>query len=132
MLYEVQIEHIESTLRQLKMQQAKEREEFDIQLNNQQQASQKLSAENFDLRSEMTKLKVAVNSAQCKISSLEADIALKNFTLSQKDATLKHGYAEINAKSQAIQSKDAIISQMEGQLTRVREYLATSQQVNVS
>ena len=88
-LYETQIEHIESTLKQLKTQQVKEREEFDIQLNNERQVSQKLSAENLDLQSEVTKLKVAINSAQCKISSLEADITLKDFALSQKDATLQ-------------------------------------------
>ena len=59
-LYEAQLEHIESTLKQLKTQKTKEREEFDIQLNNERQASQKLSAENLDLLSEVMKLKVAV------------------------------------------------------------------------
>lgn len=130
-LYEAQLEHIESTLKQLKTQQTKEREEFDIQLNNERQASQKLSAENLDLLSEVMKLKVAVNSAQSKVSSLEAEITLKDFALSQKDASLKQSYAEIKAKSKAIQSKDGIISRMEEQQARVREYLATKQQVKI-
>ena len=130
-LYEAQIEHIESTLKQLKIQQTKEREEFDIQLSNERQTSQKLSAENLDLRSEVIKFKVAVNSAQSKISSLEADNALKDFALSQKDASLKRNAAEISAKSKVIQSKDAIISQMQEQLTKMREYLTTSRQVYI-
>ena len=131
-LYESQIEHIESTLKQLKTQQAKERGEFEVQLSNERQANQKLMTENFDVRSEVTKLKVAVNSMQCKISSLEADIALKDVALSQKDASLKRSNAEIEAKSKAIQSKDAIISQVEVQLTRVRKYLTTNQQVSIT
>ena len=128
-LYESQIEHIESVLKQLKTQQARERDEFDIQLKNERHGSQKLSAENLGLRSEVTKLKVAINSAQSNISLLEADIAMKDFILSQRDASLKRSYAEIDAKSKAIQSKDTIISEMEEQLIRMRHYLATNQQV---
>jgi serine/threonine protein kinase len=131
-LYEAQLERTESTLKQHKIQQEKEREEFDIQLNKERQASEKLSAENLDLYSEVTKLIIAINSAQSKISSLEVDVTLKDFTLSQKDASLKRSYAEISANSKAIQSKDTIISRMEEQLARVREYLATKRQVKLT
>ena len=59
----------------------------------------------------------------------DAKLSKKDSELVRKDATIKMYKSELEANRQALEEKDAIISGMSEQLTRVREHLSSKQQV---
>ena len=100
-----------------------EREQFDIQLEKEREVNKRLIVENYDLQSEVSKSRSKLCTLQQINSSLEADIAKKRMYIKRKDC-------EAEAKSKALQDKDAVISSLSEQLTNMRAYLATNQQAS--
>ena len=78
---------------------------------------------NKTLRSENTSL-------QCTVSELQAEIVEMDNVIKMNDASTKRKDFELDAKSRALEEKDATISAMSKQLTKTREYLATEKQVS--
>ena len=110
---------LEEAQRQHEVQLRKERQEFETQLTNERETNRKLTANVHDL--------------QAGISKLESEIALKDTIFTMNEATAKRKDTGLDAKSRAIEEKDATISAMSEQLTKTREYLATNkQQVSTS
>ena len=103
-LHEFQIENNSKSLKESKLQLAQEKE-----------INQRLKSGNITL--------------QCTILELQDDIAEKNCLIEMNDVSAKRKDSELEAKSQALEDKDATISAMSEQLTKIREYLATKQQV---
>lgn len=77
----------------------------------------------ISLANEITETKANVNSLQHKLSTLEAES-------SRKDSTIQRNATELEAQNRALAEKDFVISGMEMQLTKTREYLTTKQQVS--
>lgn len=115
-LYESQIENNTITVLQGK-------EQFEMQLVKEEEVARRLMVENHDLQSELSKSRLKINSLEHVNSSLEMHNAAKSASVKRKDSI-------IEAKTRALQQKDAIISGMSEKLTRAREYLATKQQVS--
>ena len=126
-VYETQIENNARLLFQEKQQsekyRAKEIEQYEIQLANETQQlvkekeiNRKLMADNHDLRSELSK-------SRPEIETLAANNAVKDSNILRKDSV-------IEAKSRALEEKDATILALSKHLTKAREYLTTKQQVS--
>ena len=123
---------------QLESQLAKEKEQLETwlakkteeQLAKEREVSRKLAMENHDLLSEVSKLRTKTDTLQRTISTLKADVMLKDGNISSKNAAITKKESELEAKIRVLQEKDAIISGMSEQLTRARECLATKQQVS--
>ena len=111
---------------------AKKAEESETQLAKEREMSRKLTNENHYLLSELSKLRTKTITLQRTISTLKADVMLRDGNISSKDAVIKRNESELEAKTRVLQEKDAIISGMSEQLTRARECLATKQQVSSS
>ena len=77
-----------------------------------------------NIRSENTNL-------QCNISELLAITAEKDGALIMKDTAAKRKDSELEAKSTALKEEDAAISAIAEQITKIRDYLATKQQVSI-
>ena len=111
-LYESQIENY-----------SKEREKLELQLAQERETIKKLMIDNHDLQSDLSKSTSKSTTLQCTISELQANIEKEYVSAKRKDS-------ELEAKSRALEEKDATISAMNEQLTKTREYLATKQQVS--
>ena len=70
---------------------------------------------------EVTQLRIRTSSLQHHLSTLEAE----------RDTAIKCKDDHIEALSRALKDKDSIISGMQEQVTRMREYLTSKQQVNL-
>jgi serine/threonine protein kinase len=109
----------------------KEREEFDAQLAMEKEANKRLVVCNHDLQSDLSTAKSEIARLQGTNSMLQSDITWKNTTIQKNSASIKRKDSEIEAKSRALEEKDATISAMSEQLTKTREYLATTKQVSM-
>ena len=67
---------------------------------------------------------------QGTVSRLQSDITDKNTAIQMKEAIIRRKDSKLEAKSRALEEKDATISVMSEQITKIREYLATKQQVS--
>ena len=105
---------------------AKEREQF----AKEREANRKLIAKIQDLQSNLLKSRSEITSSRDTNSKLQSDIIAMNATIQLKDAVAKRKDSEIEAKARALEENDATISAMSKQLTKAREYLTTTQQVN--
>ena len=81
------------------------------------------------LRLRVEGLNVDKSLQKSKYSVIEKELA---DVVSVKDSAILRKESEIAAKTRALKKKDVIISKMDEQLTRAREYLATKQQVSGS
>ena len=90
-----------------------ERNELETHLTKERDLHRK---DKDDLSSELLKLKSKVSSLQLNILTLEAEIGKKDI--------------ELAAKTRALERKDAIISEMNKQLTKVQEYVASKYPVS--
>ena len=126
---EAQIENTDKTLKQEredfatqltkeKNQSAAETEQLEIQLAKEKELSRAL-------QSEMSQLMSRTKSLQYTNSNLEADI-------SRKDANTVRNEAELETLARNLQEKDAVIVGMKEQLSKMRKYLTTKQQVSSS
>ena len=92
-------------------------------LQREKELSRTLACEISGLQYEISELTANISSLQHVNSKLEVDI-------STKDATIVRKSAELEASIRNLKEKDTIIVGMNEQLTRVREYLTTKQQVS--
>ena len=95
---------------------AMEREKFDIELARERKSCKTLKSENHQLQADISLSETTTNSFKYKMSTLEAETLRKQ--------------SEIEAKTRALEEKEAIISGMSEQLTRTREHLSTKCQVS--
>jgi chromosome segregation ATPase len=102
----------------------REREEYQAQLTNEREVNRKLMADNHDLQAGISKLKSDID------SKLQSEIIERDTTIQEMGASAKRKDSELEAKSRALGEKDAIISAMNEQVTKTREYLATAKQVS--
>ena len=114
--YKAQIESIEKTLVQEREESEKERSAFENQLEKERQLTSELKKEIYESNRSLKFLRH-------KSSMLEAEI-------SRKDAMLENKTSEIEAKTRTLEKKDSLISQMNGQLRKMREHLISHQQVS--
>ena len=108
----------------------KERKEYYDQLAKERESSQRSIKENRELQNTISQSMTNASSLQQQISSLKAELTERNAEISIKDTNIKCKASEIEANALAIKNKDAIISGMSEQLTRVREHLSSKQQVS--
>ena len=80
----------------------------------------------------IAQLEEDISKKDAVISRKDAMLSRKNAELSTNVATIKKNESELEANMVALKEKDTIISGMSEQLTRVREYLSSKQQVNES
>ena len=113
---------------QAELQLAKEREQLQLQLAQEREANKKLMADNQNLQSNLSKVKSENTNLLCTISELQADSLEKDSVIKMKDTATKRKESELEAKSRALGEKDATISAMSEQITKTREYLATTKQ----
>ena len=107
-----------------------ERDQSKLQLAQERETIQKLTSDIQDLLSDLSKLRSENITLQNTILELQADIVEKGSIIQMKEASSKRRDSEIAANDKALQVKDTTISAMSDQLTKVREYLATKQQVS--
>ena len=107
-----------------------ERDQSKLQLAQERETIQKLMSDIQDLQSDLSKVRSENITLQNTILELQADIVEKGSIIQMKEASAKRKDSEIAANSKALQVKDTTISAMSNQLTKVREYLATKQQVS--
>jgi DNA repair exonuclease SbcCD ATPase subunit len=106
------LEEIQQSVKQL----IKEREQLEIQLGKEKQL--------------LTEEKEANKKLMLNVSRLQSDITDKKTAIQMKEAVIIRNYSELEAKSRALGEKDATISAMSEQITKIREYLATKPQVS--
>ena len=94
-----------------------EREEYEIQLAREKESRGRLETENH-------KLKTSIHVLQQNNSTLQGEI-------SKKEAVLQLNKYEIEARKRALEEKDSIISDVNAQLTRTREYMSSKKQVRM-
>ena len=126
MLYETQIENDAMIMlqerEQFDTQRDKEREQLEIQLEESEtQQGREVS------RKLLSEVRSRIDSLQHTNSTLEGGAALK---VGNKDAAITRNESELESKTRVLLEKDAIISEMSGQLIRTRECLVTKQQVS--
>ena len=108
------LEEREQYARQLR----KERDQHEIQRKEREQLEIQLAKEK-----EKNELLL-----QGTVSSLQSDITDKDTAIQMKDAIIRRKDSELEAKSRALGEKDATISGMSEQITKTRNYLATTKQ----
>ena len=101
---------------------SKKREEFESQIAREREENRKLITEKHDLQSKLYALEEAA-------FKLETSIAEYESTIQAQEASAKRMGTEIETKSTALGEKDAIISAMSEQLSKIREYLTLNKQV---
>ena len=79
----------------------------------------------------MLRIHFAKKKKRSEMAELKAKLSLFEMQNAIKDATITKKSSDIEAKIEALKEKDAIISGINEQLTRTREYLASEQQVSV-
>ena len=134
---ETQIENSAKLLLKVREQSARrlgeEREQYEIRLRKERQYSDLQIAKEREANRKLivnyTKLQSEVNAVRDINSKLQSDIIKRDSTIQMKDASTKRKDSENEARSRALEEKDAIISAMNEQLTKAREYLTTTQQV---
>ena len=107
----------EQSARQLREEhemQRKEKEQLEIQLAKEKQLSAEEREANIKLTSD--------------VSKLQSDITDKDTAIQMKEAVIRRKDSELEAKSRALGEKDATISAMSEQITKTRDYLATTKQ----
>ena len=109
---------------QSQLQLAQQKQQLELQLAHERETNQNLQSDLLKIRSENTNL-------LCTISELQADTAEKGSAIKMKDTAAKRKDSELEAKSRALEEKDAAISAMSEQITKIREFLATKQQVSI-
>ena len=132
------LEEREQSARQLREEQEqheiqlrKEREQFEIQLREKQELYEiqkkieiQLANEKYLLANEREANRILMSD----VSRLQSD---KDTAIQMKEAIIRRKDSELEAKSRALREKDATISAMSEQITKTREYLATTKpQVN--
>ena len=100
---------------------------FETQLAKEREANRKLMVDIRDLQFELSESRSEITILQDTNSRLQSDIIEKDTT---NYASSKRKDSKLEAKSRALEEKDATISAMSEQLTKTREYLATKQQVS--
>ena len=111
----------------------KEKEQHEVQLAKEREVNSKLIADSQDLQSDLSALRSEVTTLQDANSKLLSDITGigKDTTIQLKNASVKRNDSELEAKSRALEEKDATISVMSEQLTKARDYLTTKKQVEI-
>ena len=105
----------------------KERDEFQSSLADARELDEKLTAENSQLLSEVSKLKSGNAILQYRNSTLVTSCA---HTVTRKNMAIAKKDSEIEEMTRALQEQDCIISEISQQLIRAREYLTAKQQVS--
>ena len=82
------------------------------------------------LLQKIAELEDEISRKDAELSRKDAELSRKNAQLSTNVAAIKRNESELEANTQTLKDKDAIISGMSEQLTRVRKYLTSKQQVN--
>ena len=122
-LYEVQIENNAKTLQH-------EREMSKRQLAKEKEVTEELVGKVHNLQSDLSKLRSDINLLQCTNSSLEANISLKDSTILMNGISMKRKDDELKMKTRALENREATVSDMTEQLSNVRKFLSTKQQVS--
>ena len=97
---------------QSEVQLVKERQQYEAQLANEREANRKLIADGLDLQSELSKSRSEITTLQDTNSKLQSDIIEKDTTIQINYASSKRKDSELEAKSRALEEKDATISAM--------------------
>ena len=115
----------------------KERQQYEAQLANdreqfakEREAKRKLMVDVQDLQCKLSKSRSEITTLQDTNSRLQSDITEKDTTIQINYASAQGKNSEIEAKSRALEEKDATILAMNEQLTKTREFLAAKQQVS--
>ena len=115
----------------------KQLKETEEHLHQEKSLSMTMAEENNHFKSEISWLQSEISGLQSQISKLKADIdslqhvnSQQEDDLSRKDAAIVRKRAELGTSAKSLQEKGAIISDMNNQLTRVREHLAAKKQVS--
>ena len=126
-LFEDQIENTEKILKQ-------ERETFSKLITGQKN---QLTVEREQLEIEITKEKELRKAMQAEMSELKLQLISFQHTnlklkadISRKDTDTTRKAIELEVNDRALREKDAIISGLKEQLTKIREYLTTKKQVS--
>ena len=101
----------------------RDRHELEVQKEKESESKERLAGEIRDLQSKLSHSETNVSSLERTNSKLEASI-------SRQDATIVRKGAEFDAHVRVLKEKDTIISGMNEELTKTREYLTTKQQVS--
>ena len=107
-----------------------EREQHDIQLAKEREASRKLIADCQDLQSDLLALRSKVTALQDANSQLQSNVIEKDTIILMKDASIERKDSELEAKNRALEEKDATLSAMGEEITKTRKYLTTKQQAS--
>ena len=94
---------------------------------NLQKENQRLQAANQDLQS---RLHEVADSLQHENAVLHEDISLKEIDIAKSVATVSCKEVKLEAKTKALKEKDAVISEMSEQITRMRQYLEDGKRVS--
>ena len=99
-----------------KVELAKEKQQFERMVQEEKELHDKVRVKNLNL--------------QVEVSSLRSDNEDLKKSLSLKDEIIVSKNSELKIKSEALQQKDATVSGLSQQLSTVRQFLATKQQVH--
>ena len=116
----------------------KDRERYKVELSGERdqlakerEVNEKLVGQNCDLQCDLSKSKSENYTLQNKILKLETDLSVKDNTILQNGVSMKRKEEEMVAKTKALEEMENRKSQMTDQLSKVREYLSTKQQVSI-
>ena len=120
---------------QSEIQLAKEKEQNELLLAKEKElfvkereANKELMSDVQNLRSDLSRSNSKITMLQGTVSKLLSDITGKDTVIQMKNATIRRKDSELEAKSRALGEKDATISAMSEQITKTRDYLATTKQ----
>ena len=126
-IYETQIENNAKLLlqerQQFEIRLAKQRQQLETELANKREQLVKEKDINRELISDNHNLQSSLSKSRSLNETLKAKSDIKDSFILRKGS-------ELEAKSRALEEKDATILAMSEQLTRAREYLTTEQQVS--
>ena len=108
----------------------KEKKDYDAQLAKERETCHRLTKENLELQAMISESMINTSSLRQQVSSLKTELTEMNAELSIKNTSIKSKDFEIEKNTVALKEKEAIISGMNEQLTRVREHLSSKQQVS--
>ena len=78
---------------------------------------------------ELAQKDIEISRKNAALSRKDAELTKTESMLSRKEAIIKRNKKEIEAMTQALEDKDAVISGINEQLTRFREHMSSKQQV---
>jgi chromosome segregation ATPase len=97
-----------------------------ILLKEREQSARQLREEREQFEIQLAHLRSDLSRSKSENTTLQSDITDKDTAIQMKEAIVKRKDSELEAKSRALGEKDATISAMSEQITKARDFLATT------